>query len=128
MPSAMKKKSLSYADVLQQIESLKAQADRLRQAEVGDVVKRIRSAIEAYGLTAADLGFGGAVPRKAGAKGRKAAAPGAPKAKRKSMPKGKGLVKYANGAGGTWGGIGKRPQWLRDGLAAGKQLSDFLVK
>ena len=38
------------------------------------------------------------------------------------------VVKFRNDSGGTWGGRGKRPQWLRDALAGGKQLSDFLVK
>jgi DNA-binding protein H-NS len=47
--------------------------------------------------------------------------------KRKGAAKSAGVVKYSNGAGGTWGGRGKRPTWLRDALAAGKQLSDFAV-
>jgi DNA-binding protein H-NS len=38
------------------------------------------------------------------------------------------VVKYRNEDGAGWGGRGKRPQWLRDALAAGKQLSDFEVK
>jgi DNA-binding protein H-NS len=38
------------------------------------------------------------------------------------------VVKFRNEAGATWVGRGKRPQWLRDALAAGKQLSDFAVK
>ena len=38
------------------------------------------------------------------------------------------VVKFSNGAGGTWVGRGKRPQWLRDAIASGKQLSDFAVK
>ena len=38
------------------------------------------------------------------------------------------VVKFRNDAGGTWGGRGKRPTWLRDALNAGKKLEDFAVK
>ena len=33
----------------------------------------------------------------------------------------------ADAFGNTWVGMGKRPQWLRDALATGKSLEDFLV-
>ena len=38
------------------------------------------------------------------------------------------VVKFRNESGGTWGGRGKRPQWLRDAINSGKSLSDFAVK
>ena len=38
------------------------------------------------------------------------------------------VAKFSDGQGNTWVGRGKRPQWLRDALAAGKQLSDFAIK
>jgi DNA-binding protein H-NS len=110
--------SKTYTQVLKQIEILKAEADKLRRKEVDGVISRIREAIEHYGLTAADLGLGaGAKPAKAPAKksGKAAAAPQARPAK------------YRDDAGHSWGGIGKRPQWLRDALAAGKSLQDFEV-
>ncbi len=120
----MATKSKSYQQILKQIENLKAEAEKARRDEIGGVVARIREAIEHYGLTAADLGL--AVKAKPGPK------PGGTvkRKKRKAggAPKPAGVVKYSNGAGGTWGGRGKRPQWLRDALAGGKQLSDFLVK
>lgn len=119
----MATKSKSYQQILKQIENLKAEAEKARRDEIGGVVARIREAIEHYGLTASDLGLvtkakpgpkpGGEVKRKK----RKA-----------SAPKAAGVVKYSNGAGGTWAGRGKRPQWLRDALASGKELSEFLVK
>jgi|CXWL01.1.fsa_nt_gi DNA-binding protein H-NS len=36
-------------------------------------------------------------------------------------------VKYRNPSNPSevWGGMGKRPSWLRDALAAGKALTDF---
>lgn len=41
--------------------------------------------------------------------------------------KGKGFMKYRNPEDPkqTWTGRGKRPKWLNDALAAGKNLDDF---
>jgi DNA-binding protein H-NS len=36
-------------------------------------------------------------------------------------------AKFRDAAGNTWSGMGKRPQWLRDALASGKRLEDFLI-
>ncbi|HSV57491.1 MAG TPA: H-NS histone family protein [Variovorax sp.] len=114
----------TYADIVQQIEGLKAEAERLRKDEVEGVVARIREAIAAYELTADDL-FGGKKPRatrrapiarkKKAGKAVRAAAPAA-------------VAKYSNPEGGTWGGRGPRPQWLRDALANGANLEDFRTK
>jgi DNA-binding protein H-NS len=126
----------TYSQIVKQIAALQAEADRARKKEAGDVIAKIRSAIHAYGLTAADLGLGAARPAGAGPKPAASAAAGAAAkpikrrrrrgaAKAAAAPK---VVKFRNDSGGTWGGRGKRPQWLRDALAGGKQLSDFLVK
>ena len=114
----------SYAQVVKQIESLKLEAEKLRRNEVTGVVKRIRDAIAFYNLTAADLGLGGKAAGTAG----QADAPAKGKKRKGPFAKGPKVVKFSNDSGGTWGGIGKRPQWLRDALAGGKQLSDFAVK
>ena len=42
--------------------------------------------------------------------------------------KGARSAKFRDAAGNTWGGMGKRPQWLRDALASGKRLEDFLIE
>jgi DNA-binding protein H-NS len=111
----------SYAQIVKQIEVLKQDAEKARRKEVDGVIGRIRGAIEVYKLTAEDLGFG------AKAKGAgKAAAPAKRRGRKAAKPA--PVVKFRNDAGGTWGGRGKRPQWLRDALNAGKQLSDFAVK
>ena len=115
--------SKSYLQIVKQIEVLKIEAEKLRKQEVDGVVKRIREAIEHYGLTAADLGLGIRV----------ASSKLAPVPAKKLRGKGKAakpvaIVKFRDEAGNTWGGRGKRPQWLRDALNSGKQLSDFLVK
>ena len=123
----------SYAQVMKQIDSLKLEAEKLRSNEVSGVVERIRHAISVYNLTAADLGLGLGQGLGQGVKGKVAASKAEAPVKRK---KGKGaavkaaprVIKFRNDSGGTWGGIGKRPQWLRDALNSGRQLSDFAVK
>lgn len=111
----------TYAQIVKQIEGLKQDAERLRRKEIDGVVGRIREAIDAYGLTAADLGLAGKAKSTA-----KAAAPARKRGRKAAKPT--RAVKFSNGSGGTWGGLGKRPQWLRDALAAGKTLADFAVK
>lgn len=37
-------------------------------------------------------------------------------------------VKYADGAGHTWTGVGQRPRWLKSAMAAGAELESFRVK
>jgi DNA-binding protein H-NS len=129
----------SYAQIVKQIEVLKQDAERARRKEIAGVVGRIREAISAYNLTADDLGLAGvAAAAPAASKTFKmsmaAAAPAAPGKKRGPKPKANKaakkpmVVKFRNDSGGTWGGLGKRPDWLRAALAAGKQLSDFAVK
>lgn len=72
------------------------------------MIAKIRTAIEAYGLTAADL-FNSKSHKQAGKK-----------------PRGPSAARYADGKGNTWVGRGKRPDWLRSELAAGASLTDFL--
>lgn len=45
-----------------------------------------------------------------------------------SKTKGSRDPKYADGTGNTWGGMGKRPDWLRRALQDGKSLEDFKVE
>jgi len=111
----------TYAQVMKQIDSLKAEAERLRRHEVDGVIERIREAIRHYGLTAADLGLG---------RGKSAARPAAKKTRGRRRGKAAttaAVAKYRDDQGRTWVGRGKRPQWLRDALAAGRKLEDFAV-
>lgn len=114
--------SKTYTQIVKQIEALKLEAEKLRKQEVNGVIARIREAITFYNLTSADLGLTGA-PRAAG----KAAVP-VKRRRGKAAAKPPIVVKFRNDAGGTWGGRGKRPQWLRDAINAGKKLEDFAVK
>jgi len=111
----------SLKQVLDQIAKLEKEAATLRSKEVGGVVARIREAISHYGLTPEEL-FGSSPKKRAGAKG----APGRkPPAKK---PKTARAAKYKDEAGNTWSGMGKRPNWFRDALSAGKTADDLLIR
>jgi DNA-binding protein H-NS len=93
-------------------------------------VSRIRKAITHYGLTTQDL-FG-KVAAAAGAAGkgagRKRGAAKKAKAGSAATAKGPAVVRYRDENGNSWVGRGKRPQWLRDALAAGRKLEEFAAK
>lgn len=111
----------TFLEIQKQIEALKQQAESIRRKEVADVVARIKEAIRHYGLSAADLGLG--------AKSKPVAKPAGKRvAKKTKAAKAPAEAKFRDEAGNTWGGRGKRPQWLRAALAAGKTLADFAVK
>jgi DNA-binding protein H-NS len=113
----------TYAQIIKQIEVLKQDAEKVRRKEVDGVVGRIREAIAVYQLSAEDLGFGSKKPKAAGKTVAKSL-----RRRGAQAAKAPAVVKFRNETGGTWGGRGKRPQWLRDALAAGKTLADFAVK
>jgi DNA-binding protein H-NS len=132
-------------ELQKQVTDMQAEVERLKREDMAGVIARIKEAIAAYGLTPADLGFGGArAAAKTGGKkrGRKprAAAAGdmaavkATRATKGGKRKGPGRgakkatgVKFRDASGNTWGGVGKRPNWLRAALAAGKTLQEFAV-
>ncbi|WP_457336457.1 H-NS histone family protein [Rhizobacter sp. P5_C2] len=113
--------SKTLAQLKKEIANLTREAEKLQRKEIEGVVVRIKEAIEAYGLTATDLGLGGAKrgPKLAAAK--KVAA-------KRGRKKAGGEVKFRDESGNVWGGRGPRPKWLRDALTSGKQLSDFAVE
>lgn len=110
----------TYSQLMKQIDALQREAQDMKRKEVEGVVERIKEAIKVYGLSAADLGL-------AGTRAPRAAKPGK-KRGRKPAKAAAAAPKYADGTGNTWGGRGPRPAWLRNALAAGKQLADFAVK
>lgn len=101
----------TYSQIVQQIESLKQQADAIRKKEVGEVIGRIKEAISFYQLTAEDLGLTGRAAAKPSAKGASRGAASGPQ--------------YRDESGNSWSGRGPRPRWLKAALAAGKKLEDF---
>lgn len=114
----------SYTQVIKQIETLKAEAEKLRRKEMDGVITRIREAIDFYQLTASDLGLSGARA------GKSSATKAEPKNGRRKTREAKppAQVRFRDEQGNTWVGRGKRPQWLRDALDSGKKLEDFAAK
>lgn len=115
-----KKRSLKQIE--DEIARLKREAETLRVAEVAEVVRKIQVAIEAYGLTPADLGFRGKTLRKGLGVASKSAG-----GRSRGRPGVKVPVKYRDELGNTWTGRGNRPKWLTAALEAGKALEDFQV-
>ena len=98
----------TYAQLQKQIATLEEEAQRLKKAEVAEVISKMKTAIEAYGITSADLfGAKAATSRRTGAR--------------------RTGIKYADGQGNSWVGRGKRPEWLRAAIAAGRSLEEFAV-
>ena len=98
----------TYAQLQDQIAKLQAEAQSLRNEEIGAVAAKMREDIKAYGITAQDL-FGKVLGQA-----------------KKSKSKSGVQAKYGDGAGNVWVGRGPRPKWLRDALAAGKRLEEFV--
>jgi DNA-binding protein H-NS len=112
----------TYLELKEQAERLLAQAEEVREKEIADAIADIKAKIEAYGLTAQDLGLsaggGSGAPRGRPAKAAKAA----------KSAKAKAPAKYRGPNGQTWsGGRGRKPQWVVDALANGKSLDDFRI-
>lgn len=118
----------TLAQLNAQIAALQSQADVLHKKEMAEVIAKVKEAIQHYGLSAADLGFGesptgkrnpfpAALGDKLGKKTRNSTAK--PAAKK---------VKFKDDQGQTWGGVGKRPDWFKAALASGKTPEDLLAK
>ena len=91
----------------------------MRSKESAGVIERIRIAIAHYNLTPDDL-FGAKRPS---VKKRSTKVTGNTAAKRTPSPQ-----RYRGEAGQTWSGIGKRPNWFKAALAAGKKPDELAIK
>ncbi|MCZ8113228.1 MAG: H-NS family nucleoid-associated regulatory protein [Betaproteobacteria bacterium] len=127
---ATKKLGTTLQALNAQIAALQAKADEIRKKEVGEVVAKIKDAIAHYGLTAADLGLGTAAAKATKVPGavKRGRKPGRKAGGKAKTPKQARAAKYTDGQGRTWGGIGKRPDWFKAALAAGKTPEDLLIK
>lgn len=99
----------TYSELMAQAQALMAQAEQARKDELATVLADIKAKMKQYGITVADLGGGGA--------GKKA-----PKSK-SAAP-----AKYKGPNGELWaGGPGRKPEWVRAVLAAGKSIEDYRI-
>lgn len=111
----------TYTQIQRQIQALQKQAEKLKASEIHGVVERIKVAIEHYGLTAEQLGYGGG--KATSAKPKKEISKKAGSASETANS-----AAYGDGNGNVWGGRGPRPHWLRDAIAAGRTLEEFATK
>lgn len=97
----------SYKELQEQITALTAQAEALRQQEVGKVIEDIRAKMADYGLTTADI---------------------APKGTRGLLKGATIAPKYIDRATGqTWSGRGKQPRWMVEALARGATMETLKI-
>lgn len=111
----------TYAQMMEEIEALKREAEAVRQQEVEGVIARIKEAIAFYGLTAEDLGFG----RSRGAIATRVGTPAKRPPRRGAAATAGGQPKYRDEQGNVWSGRGPRPKWFKDALAAGRRPEEF---
>ena len=95
----------TYLELKAQGEELLRQAEEARKKEIAEIVAEIRAKMAQYGITEKDLG-------DAASGGRKST---------KSAPK------YRGPNGETWTGVGPKPKWMKEALAAGKSKEDFAI-
>lgn len=102
----------TLAAIQKQIAELEKKAEAIRRSEVAAAVAQIRSLVERYGLSAADVGLTGKAAKS-------------PKVRANvSARKPAGVPKYQNPkTGRTWTGVGKPPAWI----AGKKNREAFLI-
>lgn len=105
-------------ELLAQREELDKRIAETAKSRRAEGIEEVKAAMAKHGLTVADL-----VKELGAAKGK--ASTGAPSAPARS----KVAVKYKDSeSGNQWTGRGLQPKWLREKLANGAKLEDFLVK
>lgn len=94
-------------ELIKQRDALNVQIAAMQQDRRAEVLAEIRAAMRENQIGIEDLGLTGKKVRE---------------------PKVKGVPKYRDPVTQqTWGGRGKRPQWIHDALAAGKSLADYSI-
>jgi DNA-binding protein H-NS len=101
----------TYSELMAQAQALMAQAEQARKDELAGAIADIKAKMKQYGITVADLGGVSAGGAKKASKS-KSAAP----------------AKYRGPNGELWaGGPGRKPEWVRAVLAAGKSVEDYRI-
>lgn len=103
--------SHKLAEILARKAALDAEAELVRQAELGSVIAEMRKTIAEYKITPIDL-FPDqkVVPRNT-------------VRREKNRP-----VKYRDEHGNTWGGgVGPRPRWVKEAIQRGEDLEKYAV-
>ena len=99
----------TYSELMAQAQALMAQAEQTRKDELASVIADIKAKMKQYGITVADLG-------------------GAAGTKKPAKSKSKAPAKYKGPNGELWaGGPGRKPEWVREALAAGTSIEDYRI-
>ena len=99
----------TYSELMAQAQALMNQAEQARKNELASVIAEIKKKMKQFGITVADLG---------GVAGGKKAA----------KSKSKAPAKFRGPNGELWaGGPGRKPEWVRAVLAAGKSIEDYRI-
>jgi DNA-binding protein H-NS len=99
----------TYTELMAQAQALMTQAEQARKNELSSAIADIKAKMKQYGITVGDLG-GATVAKKAG------------------KSKSKAPAKYKGPNGELWaGGPGRKPEWVRAALAAGKNIESFRI-
>ena len=99
----------NYAELMAQAQALMAQAEQARKNELTSVIADIKAKMKEFGITVADLG-------------------GASAGKKSGKSKSNAPAKYKGPNGELWaGGPGRKPEWVRAVLAAGKSIEDYRI-
>lgn len=113
---------------LQQAEAaIKAEIVRRSSTTKSDLLKKMKKMAADAGVTLDELL--GKAPKAAATPKASTAKPSGGK-RGSSKPRGKVAPKYANPADASlvWTGRGRQPLWVSEALAAGKTLTDLLIK
>jgi DNA-binding protein H-NS len=122
----------TLASIQQQIDKLQEQANSLKRKEAVGVIARIKTAIDAYGLTVEDLFGATAAPldKARQSKVSDAVKPGKKRhmtgSKVAPVKKSAKPAKFSDGQN-SWSGYGKRPNWYKAAIAEGKTPEDLTI-
>jgi DNA-binding protein H-NS len=97
----------SLAEVQAQINELNAEAETIRKAQIAQVLEEIKAKMVEYNISTQDLDRTVKKPVKS----------------KSNTP-----AKYKGPNGELWaGGLGRKPQWVRDLAAQNKDLEDYRI-
>lgn len=103
----------SIESINKELERLQVQRQQIFERERVYAIQQLRSVVEKYAILPQELGFSGASPRGEGGQ---------------RLPLQRVASRYVDPATGrSWGGRGARPAWLREALASGRNLGEFLT-
>ncbi len=97
-------------EIQDQIAELQKQAEELKQAQRQEVIEKLKSEIEAYQVTAKELGFKKSKPVNSASKSKI------------QRP-----AKYKLNDN-TWSGQGRPPKWYSDYINGGGEVGKILIK